>query len=276
MRQADQSAPFLKALFYGQPGSTKTRTACTATFVKDFSPVLVLEAAGNPLSVRDYQPQPTIFSMEKLKDYNQVYDFLVKDQPTDHAFRTVCESAGIPLEDYYRTVVLDGATQVQRFAFDVVLPGSDVEPGNVPAPYEIQHFGRVLGTMANWAEKYIKTLNMHVIVTALEDEHQSMGSSEVKIRPLLWGQSRGEICGYPYLVMRLAPTSTIDNRSKAVFATEIETAQRSQFVGFTRATNAFYAKDQYGMRDDGGQLMRYMFDPTIEKIWDRIMETTPQ
>ena len=271
MKPGNLESPFLKALLYGQPGSTKTRTSATAVYDEEFAPVLMLESAGNPLSLRDYDPQPTIFSMEKLTDYNSVYDFLLQHQPAKHAFRKMCSDAGIPLEDYYKTVILDGSTEVQRFAFDVIVPGTDVPPGDLPASYEYSHYLRVLNTMLNWSDKFIRTLDMHVILTALEDEHQEK-SGELKVRPLIWGQSRGEICGYAYLVMRLAPVGTvIDTRTKSVIANDLVEAKASQTVGFVKATNTFYAKDQYGMRDEDGQLMSYMFDPTITKIWDSII-----
>jgi hypothetical protein len=270
MKPGNLQSPFLKALLYGQPGSTKTRTSATACFDEEFAPVLMLESAGNPLSLRDYDPAPTIFSMERLKDYNSVYDFLLTGQQKNHPFRKMCSDADVPLEDYYRTVILDGTTQIQRFAFDVVVPGTDVPPGDIPAAYEYQHFNRVLGTMINFTEKFIRTLDMHVILTALEDEHQEK-SGETKIRPLLWGQSRGEICGYAYLVMRLCPTSTIDSKSKSALATDLEMAKKAHTVGFVKATNTFYAKDQYGMRDEDGNIMSYMFDPSISKIWDSVV-----
>jgi hypothetical protein len=271
MKQADLNSPYLKLLLYGQPGSTKTRTSATAAFDDEFAPALMLESAGNPLSLRDYDPCPTIFSMEKLKDYNLVYDYLLRDQPKDHPFRKQCNDAGIKLEDYYRTVILDGTTQVQRFAFKVVIPGSDVPPGDVPNAHEIQHFNRVLDIMINWSFKFIRELDMHVILTALEEE-KTEKSGATKIRPLLWGQSRGEISGFAYMVMRLAPVETIDSRSKSVFAQELEESKSAQTVGFTRATSTFYAKDQYGLKNPDGSLMRYMFDPTISKIWQSILE----
>jgi hypothetical protein len=274
MRKSDIRNPRLKALFYGQAGSTKTRTAASAVFHPDFAPVLMLEARGNPLSIRDYDPQPTLFSVDSFSDYSLVYDFLYNDQPNNHEFRRACADAGIPLEPYYKTVILDGTTQTQRLAFRVIIPNSDVDPGTIPNPHEIQHFNRVLDAMIVWADKFLD-LPLHVIVTSLEDERTEK-SGATKIRPLIWGQSRGEVCGYAYLVMRLAPVETIDVRSKAVFIGDKEEADASNFVGFCRATSTFYAKDQYGMRNPDGSLMRYMFDPTIEKIWESILEVIPE
>jgi hypothetical protein len=230
----------------------------------------MLESAGNPLAIRDYTQQPWVFSMENLKDFNTVYNFLLSGQPLKHPFRDMCKKANIELPEYFKTLIVDGSTQVQHFVFDVVVPGSDVPPGDVPAPYEIQHFGRVLNTISNWAEKMIRTLDMHVILTALEDEHNEK-SGATKIRPLIWGQSRGEICSYAYLVMRLCPYKTMDTLAKSIIAADLEEAKKSQIVGIVRPTNSIYAKDQYGMRDEKGELMAYMYDPTISKIWDAIL-----
>jgi len=170
----------------------------------------------------------------------------------------------------FRTVISDGMTEIQRFAFRAIKPGLDVEPGALPTDIELRDFYKVLQIMTNWAYKYIQ-LDMHVILTSLENEKQDKVGNIYR-RPLLWGQSQGEIASYVYLVMRLTQTETIDTRSKSVVAADLEAANASQIIGFTRATSSFYAKDQYGMLDSGGQLMRYMYDPTIEEIWSKILE----
>lgn len=273
MKLASLDSAYLKALIYGAPGSQKTRTSYTATFDERFAPVLVLESAGNPLSTRDYNPRPTILTMEKLEDYSYPYDYILKGQPKDHPFAKVLRDAGVDVPDKYKTVIVDGSSETQRFAFRAVLPGADVEPGKVPSAYERQHFGRVLASMTNWGYKYFQ-LPVHVILTALEMEREDSGL--MKKRPYYWGQSEGEMASYAYLVMRMAQTDYIDTRSKAVIAGDLEEAKRSQTVGFVRQSMSFYAKDQYGMRDEQGQLMKYMFNPTITKIWDAILAAQPE
>lgn len=273
MKSPDMSTGFLKALLYGAPGTTKTRTAASATFVDALSPVLVLESAGNPLSIRDYDPMPTVISMESMKDFNLPYDYLVRGQPEGHQFEAVCDKLGIKLpKSGFETVVVDGLSEVQRFAFRTVIPGRDALPGDLPSATEIQHFNSVLAMMVNWAYKFIK-LDMNVILTSLEAEKQDK-TGNIYRRPLLWGQSQGEIASYVYMVMRLTSAENMDSRTKAVVAGELEEVKKSQTVGFVRSSSSFYAKEQYGMYD-GKELMRYMFDPTIQKIWDCIQSGNP-
>lgn len=273
MKLASLDATYLKALLYGAPGSQKTRTAYSATFDERFFPVLVLESAGNPLSTREYLPRPTILTMETLNDYGYPYDYILRNQPKDHEFAVTLRKAGVEVPEKFKTVIIDGSSETQRFAFRAVVPGADVDPGKVPAAYERQHFGRVLAAMTNWAYKFFK-LDIHVILTSLEMEREDGGI--LKKRPLYWGQSEGEISSYAYLIMRMAQVDNIDTRSKAVIAGDLEEAKRSQTVGFIRQSMSFYAKDQYGLREKDGSLMRYMFDPTISKIWDAIQAVQPK
>lgn len=268
MRLPDMDSSLVKALLYGPPGSGKTRLGASATFVQDMYPVLMLESAGNPVSIRKYDPLPTILTMDSMKDYNAPYDFLSKGQPDDHPFKKMLLDAGVELpKEKFRTVFVDGMTEVQRFAFRVVIPGRDSAVGDLPASTEIQHFNSVLSMMTNWAYKFIK-LDMHVILSSLEAEKQDK-SGGIFRRPLLWGQSQGEISSYVYMVMRLSQTENMDARTKAVVANEIDEIKRSTSVGFVRASSSFYAKEQYGMRDEDGE-MKYMFNPTMEKIWMNI------
>jgi len=270
MKEANLNEGFVKALFYGAPGSTKTRTAASAVFVPELSPVLMLESAGNPLSIRDYEVLPTIFTMDKMKDYNYPYDWLLNGQPAKHPFTEMCEKAGIDLPNKpFKSVFVDGMSEVQRFAFRTIVPGRDASPGDVPTAVEIQHFNAVLAMMVNWAYKYIK-LPMHVMLSSLEAEKQSGTAGAIYRRPLLWGQSQGEVASYVYLVMRLTTSEYLDSRTKSVVASDLAEVSSSDFIGFTRQSASFYAKDQYGMKDKDGKLMRYMFDPTMQKIWDAI------
>ena len=263
MKRPDLEERFLKVLLYGAPGTTKTRTGASAVFVPEMSPVLMLESAGNPLSIKDYKPLPTIVTMESMKDYNYPYDFLLRGQPNKHPFREWCEKSGYELPDEpFKTVFVDGMTEVQRFAFRVVIPGRDTQPGDVPAATEIQHFNAVLAMMVNWAYKFIK-LDMNVILSSLEAEKQDK-SGAIFRRPLLWGQSQGEVSSYVYMVMRLTQAENMDIRTRAVVANELAEVKNSQTVGFLKASSSFYAKEQYGIKEP------YLFDPTMKKLWSAI------
>lgn len=265
--QIDRS--LIKALLYGAPGTTKTRTAASAVFVPEMNPVLILESAANPLSIREYDPEPYVVTMESMKDYNWPYDYLLTGQQDNHPFASWLKSAGLMPDEPFKTVIIDGITETQRFAFRAVVPDMDVRVGDVPPQLEIQNFNRILAMMTNWASKFIK-LPIHVILTSLEAEKQAGSMTEIYRRPLLWGQSQGEVTSYVYMVMRLSAAEYMDSRTKSVVANDLEAVKQSSFIGFLKQSSSFYAKEQYGMFNKDGSQMRYMFDPTMQKIWDII------
>jgi hypothetical protein len=269
MKPASLDYSLIKALFYGAPGTTKTRTAASAVFVEEMWPVLMLESAANPLSIRDYEYRPTILTMESMKDFNYPYDWLRNGQPKDHPFVRGCEQMEVELTFPYKTVIIDGGSEVQRHAFKAVVPGRDANVGDVPPSLERQHFGQILAMMTNWSYKFVQ-LPMHVVLTCLEQEKQEGANGPIYRRPLIWGQSQVEMSSYVYLVMRLTAAQHLDTRTQAVVAGDIAEVKESHTIGFTKKTASFYAKDQYGMCDEKGELLRFMFDPTMPKIWDAI------
>lgn len=269
MKPADKSKKLVKAMLYGAPGTKKTRTAASAVFVEEMGPVLILEQAANPLSIRDYDPAPYIVTIENMKDYNEPYDWLIKGQPEQHVFATWLKQNNLWCDEPFRTVIIDGISQVQTFAIRAIKPGIDAKPGDVPPFTELRDFNALLSMMTNWAYKYMMLPDMHVILTALEYEKQDKAGNIYR-RPLLWGQGESMISSYAYIVMRLTSSEYMDTRTKSAVATDLEKVKQSRTVGFLKQTASFYAKEQYGMLDENGEEMNYMFDPTMQKIWDAI------
>jgi hypothetical protein len=265
MSREDLQVPYLKLMLYGQPGSGKTRTSGSAALDERSAPCLMLSSAGNPESIRNYDPLPDIIVMRELTDYNVWYEWLSMGQPAD---KKIVEQ--FDLHPPYKTLVVDGMTEVQRFSFDVVIGNKDVGPGDIPAPAQIQHFGRVLGQMVTFTRLFL-ALPMHVIVTSLEraDKDDNTGGWEYK--PLLWGQSAGEVPGYALAVARLVHRARIDYKmTKAI--TEAHTSgiledvltQDTTTVALFKPSGKYVAKDQYG------SIGAFMLDPTVAKILDRI------
>jgi hypothetical protein len=207
--------------------------------------------------------------MEALGDFSYPYDYFINGQPETHEFGKALKELGKYPDQPFKTLIIDGTTEVQRFAFRAVVPGMDVPPGHVVAGVERQQFGKVLAIMINWAYKFIQ-LDMNVILTSLEDERADAVGNTIR-KPLLWGQSGGEIGSYTYLIARLAHISKLDTKQKAEMRESnltIETDTTS--VAFFNQGASFVAKDQYHMLDEEGKSIKYMMDPTIGKIWDAI------
>jgi hypothetical protein len=258
--------PYLRALLYGKPGSTKTRTAGTAALDDRTYPTLWIDIAGNPTSIRSYSRLPTILQLEKLADFNLIYDFLT-EQRMDHVI-----AKELKLTQPFKCVVIDGGTEVQRQAFRSVIGNTKLGPGDMPAIAEIQHFNRVLGYMVQFAYLWFK-LPLHVIMTTLEAERKDEVTGAVNIGPLIWGQSAEEMGGYALLVARLVHRSRLERRTE----TEIDAAVKLHIVedpitsetvsvAILKPTGKMVAKNQYCAG------VPYIVDPTVTKILDMIQE----
>ena len=243
----------LKALIYGQPGVGKTRLSATAALDERLAPALMLEAFGNPISLSDYEKIPDIISLEEMQDFNPVYEWLTLGQPEDHPYFKEYE-----LNPPYKTVIVDGLTEVQRFVIRKILGGKRVAPGDLQNSLDFQGFGKLLGTMLNWAVHYVN-LDMNVILTSLEKSE----SDPKFAKPLLWGQSGGELAGYVHMVIRLT-TQLAAPRRLMRHADDPVDLKETQNVALFRETNLYYAKDQYGISEE------HMTDPTLTKIMDLI------
>lgn len=247
--------PYLRMLFYGKPGSTKTRTAATAALDERTGPVLLLNAAGNPIAIRDYDPAPDVINIEELKDVNAPYDWIRNGQLKTHKF---CKD--FDLSPPYKTLIVDQLTDVQRLSFAQVTGNKNLSPGDHPAGTTMRQFGSVLGQMVNFAKLYY-SLPIHVIMTCLEKTIKNDATGAVSYAPLLWGQSDTEVPGYAYVVARLMHRSVLPNRALKIIE---DVDENTVSVAFFTPGGTFYAKDQYGALGD------WMAAPSLTKMVDLI------
>lgn len=262
--QNDLDSPFLRLMFYGQPGSTKTRTAATAALDPRTSPALMLSAKGNPASIRDYTKKPDIIIMEELKDLNEPYNFIAAGQPANHPY-----VQQFKLHPPYKCIIVDGGTEIQRLSFGVVTGNQKVGPGTIPSQVEIQDFNKVLAQMVRFASLYFD-LPIHVIVTTLEKSHTS-DTGVTTISPLLWGQSCEEVPGYATIVGRLVHRAKLDNKTQ----TEMKDARQLGIVEDvidqdTVSVALFKPSGKYQAKWQVSKGVPFMVSPTITKILDQI------
>jgi len=243
--------PYVRILFYGTAGATKTRTVSTAAWDERTAPALMLETGGNPISIRDYEKIPTIVKLETVGDLNAPYDWFHRGQPANHPF-----AKKFGLELGYKSIIIDSLTDLQRLVIDETTNRTDVAPGDPVAALGLQGFGQILARVLHMTRLYFG-LPVHVFITCLESEHAGV------LKPLLWGQARDEVPGYGYVVGRLAHRDDLPPKIKVVLKGELESA-KSAYIALFSKQSQYYAKDQYGV------LGHYLVDPTIGKIMDLI------
>jgi hypothetical protein len=226
-------APYLRLLVYGDSGSGKTTLIGTAMECEDTFPLLVLNARGQPISLRGLDPRPLVLEVESMKDFNLVYAFFESGQDWDTLTRGgKLLRLGVILQKYLESVdratfgmlAVDSITHVQRLALTEIVGYEGIGPGDVPPQSQIQQWGRVLAQMTNLADKYYQ-LPVHVVLSALtrRDTIDAMGLT--LFAPFLWGQSSMEVPAHAEIVGRLICTAAIPRKDQQVVSQAAKTAK---------------------------------------------------
>ena len=274
------SAPHLKMLIYGDSGSGKTTFLGSAMLCEETFPLLVLNASGQPISLRYLEQRPLVLEIETIKDFNAVYTWLLNGQTMGHLQkldRELYDVVDVYLKSVdakrFNSIAIDSITQVQRIAMEQITMTPDGKghvaghtlpenPGDIPAATQIQHWGRTLALMTNFADKYFK-LDMYVFMTALcrRDDVPSMGYT--LFCPFLWGQSNLEIPSHAEIVGRLMNTGTISMKEQRDVTSAASSAgQDVPFnIMYLRGGRDFIAKWQ-GIQNAPAMIA----NPTVEKF----------
>jgi len=247
---------------YGDPGSTKTRTAATAAMDPRTAPALMIDIGGNPISIRDYKERPDVISIDALTDLNLIYAWIKGGQSVEAMFTQAGKPTNfveaMQLHPPYKTLIIDGVTDLQRFSFGQVTGNDATGPGDLPNETKRPHFNAVLGQMVKIARLFYD-LPMHVIMTALEHSDKDATTELITYRPLLLGQSASEVAGYAYVVGRMVHRTKVADK---IGISEDSIGKTATSIALFKPSGKYVAKDQTG------RLGAYMIDPTMTKIMD--------
>lgn len=271
MKQANlDAAPLLRMLIYGDSGSGKTTFIGSAMKCPSTSPLLVLNARGQPISLRYLDPRPLVLEIEAIKDFNAVYSWLFKDQNMDYLKKLDANLFGMVTKYFkdvgskrFKSVAVDSITHVQRLAMDQIVGGTMPDnPADVPTQTQIQHWGRTLALMTNFADRYFK-LPLHVIMTALTRRDNIPALGYMLFCPFLWGQSNMEIPSHAEIVGRLMATGTVPIKEQRMVESAASGAGKtSPFnIMYLRGGRDFVAKWQ-GIQNPPSM----MANPTVSRF----------
>lgn len=280
-------APYLRMLVYGDSGSGKTTLLGTAMQCKETFPLLVLNARGQPISLRYLKHRPLVLEIETIKDFNIIYTWLLGGQgmeileKLDRQLHMVVskylhtvhgskfEHAPRDLQlglRKFKSLAVDSITQVQRLAMEQIVGGTmPANPATVPTQTQIQHWGRTLALMTNFADKFFQ-LPLHVIMTALTRRENIPAMGLTLFCPFLWGQSNLEIPSHAEIVGRLMCTGTIPvKQQKGVTTAASQAGQELPFnIMYLKGGRDYMAKWQ-GIQNAPAM----MANPTIAKFIKR-------
>jgi hypothetical protein len=159
--------------------------------------VLVVNAAGNPITILSNSPPPVVATLEALKDLDVIYAFLKSGQPKKHKFREAME---LPPEVVFKSLAIDTLTEVQVMKNEELSKAAGGAVTRAGNPLQIQEWGESLRFMVH-VTRLLYDLDLHVILTA--QERIDLGTGRGKTRPFLQGQASDIVPSYAELIGRM-------------------------------------------------------------------------
>lgn len=273
----------LRALFYGASGSGKTRLIGTATENDATWPLLVLNARGQPISLRFFERRPLVLEVEELTDLNDPHEWISNGQPWEPVARALANRNAPPrpvnpfyaavgdffggVQGRFSCIAIDSVTHIQTRVGDRVAGNKGTPPGEMPpAVAGFDMFRQMLRMTTNISDLFYQ-LPIHVIITALERHNEMPTLGITKYYPMLWGQSSLEVPSHAELVGRLLSLKELPGGLRqATEKREGKDVIRDAFnILLTSNARDYIAKWQ-GLEEQPD----YLVEPTITKILDRM------
>lgn len=268
----------LRSLIYGDSGSGKTYLVGTATCDERSRPLLVLNARGQPITLRLFSSPPLVIDVSEMSDFNAPYEWIMAGQEWKwiEQYRKVGKGSraqfASAVYDYFegepgsfKAVSVDSVTWVQRVSLSQIAGNQTVMPGDMPARTQIQHWGQTLAQLTNLCDLYFQ-LPVHVIITALTRHDRIEAMGQTMFYPFLWGQSSLEIPSLAELVGRLMPLESVDASTAMAFRKDVPTEWANAWnVLLTKGGRNYMAKWQGVLNNPEA-----MLDPTVAKLLDNL------
>jgi len=243
IRQASEANPHFNVLLYGSYGAGKTLLAGTATEVEEMRKVLFLDIEGGTFTLKHSHPDVDVL---RITSWNQMADIYKELK------------AGLAKE--YRTLVVDSLTEAQYFNMTEIMRQL-VE--NKPERNEDVPDLREWGINQTQIKRFIRSyrdLPVTVIMTALMQEKKNPATSSIKKGPDLPGKLAYQVPAlFDEVFYLYVKTLTFQQLG------EEGEGKREARLLLTGDTENAAGKDR------SGKLPKIMVEPTMQKIWTRMM-----
>lgn len=231
------SVEFATMLWYGDPGTGKTRLLGTAGADKRLSPIIIADIEGGVITLRN-MPGIEVVQIRTMQQFEDLINALANDTT-----------------NYYKSFGCDGITELQKLDMGTVMQAAKKNAKNpenvdidVPSPREWGKSGERLRRILRTA----RDLQMHTFFTALEAQTTDEQTDVTRYHPSIPGKLKNELSGFFDVVGRLEAKSVPGKPGEV-----IRTLQ-------TAKTNKVAAKDRFDV------LPQVMENPTIPAMWDLI------
>ena len=233
----EMSVEFATMLFYGDPGTGKTRLIGTAGEDKRLGPMIIADIEGGVITLR------------KMKGI-EVVQIRTMDQ-----FEKLINELANDTTGYYKSFGCDGITELQKLDMGTVMKQAKLSARNpdnvdidVPSPREWGKSGERMRRILRAA----RDLPMHTFFTALEAQETDQQTDVTRFFPSIPGKLKNELSGFFDVVGRLEAKS-VPGKPGEVMRT-LQTARTTKVA----------AKDRFDI------LPQLMENPTIPSMWDLI------
>lgn len=177
----DNSAVWLKALVYGEPGSGKTNFGVSAP-----NPLILLSESQAVANVRDAakrmkRPRPSTLVMDKLDDYRHVLRALHGDPTKPFVVADDNGNVILKLDVWPETVVLDSITDIAKMVGTEIREQSPQKMGKDNLPIDSERYWNVLADRTEKLIRAFRDVPRHVLFLALLADKE-IGEGDEKSR----------------------------------------------------------------------------------------------
>lgn len=235
----------INLMVYGPPGAGKTTLAGTAQEVPEMSPAIFGSIEAGEMALAEMENPPDIYpfggDIERLE---KLYWFLRNE---DHG---------------YKTVVLDSLSELQRLHRESLVAARH-QAGRRESIFDTQQkdWGDNMSYLLYWVRRF-RDLPLHVIVCCHSETRQKPDGGE-RIQPLLNKALVEPMCGVFDIVGYLFTANEDPENGDSTVIRKLLT-EPLMVNGIE-----FVAKD----RSPGGKLGRVMKDPTLPRIYQRLLRS---
>jgi hypothetical protein len=244
IRPAADANPHINALIYGSYGAGKTLLAGSATEVPEMRKVLFLDIEGGTFSLKHSHPDVDVL---RITGWNQMADIYKELK------------AGLAGE--YNTLVVDSLTEAQYFNMSEIMRQLvESKPERNEDVPDLREWGINQTQIKKFIRAY-RDLPITVIMTALMQEKKNPQTSTVKKGPDLPGKLSYQVPAlFDEVFYLYVKTLTFQQLG------EEGDGKREARLLLTGDTENAAGKDR------SGKLPKIMVEPTMAKIWNKMMK----